>query len=208
MVMVVIMKKENKNLIIGIIIGAVVIVMIFFGLFEFNSGYSSNPSNNKNTYQSDIKEVLGLNDIVKVGNLSFKLDGVYLQWSPGIYAEYYNMFWSFVVTNDGDTIENVSDCGILLFEDGSQYNFDVSQGDLDISGKCIYYGMVPGARTTIYSTFYFSNSSYHPQSWLGYPKSWEEVPGSKITYFSQQNKGLVKYSIDKGEIVNINKSVN
>ena len=199
-------KKENKKWIIGLIIGVVVIAIILFWLFEINP--KSNNDTNYKKISSDLKETAGLYDIVKVVNLSYKLDGVYLDSNSGRYSEYYYLTWHFEVTNDGDTIENVSNCGVLLFEDGSQYNFDISQNDIDISGICSYNEMVPGAKMDLYSIFYFSDPSYHPKSWSGYPITWEKVSGSKITYFSQQNKGLVKFIIDKREIVNINQSAN
>ena len=195
-----------KNWILAIlIISSLVFVMGISGCVRESS---------TNTTSSNTKEVARLYDTVKVGDLSFQLTGVTLQkWAPPKYGEWtipqeqYTLFWTFEITNNGENIENVSDCGILLFEDGSQYNFDVTLDDadvdVDITGHCNYYTMVPGAKIIAYSTFYFTNTSeaYVPCYWSGSPRVWQEVPGSKITYFSQQNVGLVKYIIDKSEIV-------
>jgi hypothetical protein len=183
------------------------------------SGCQTNQSsteNDTNTIPSNLKQAVGLNGIIKVGNLSFQLTDVTLmKWATPKWVEdkdwtqkQYTLYWTLDVTNNGDKIENVSDCGILLFEDGSQYNFDVTLDDadvdIDITGQCTYYAMVPGAKVTMYSTFYFTNKSDGLAYcfWSRTPLVWQDVPGSKITYFSQQNAGLVKYVVDKSEILN------
>jgi hypothetical protein len=174
-----------------------------------------------------IDKIPGINDLVNVGKLTFSLDNVFLsEWTPLIW-EYpttnisfsypekkYSLFFSLTVTNNGDSIENFTDCGVLLFEDGKKYNleiiqacptskFDSKQYDYDISNVCNEYKMFPGEKMQMYSSFYFTNSSntYVPPYWSDSPLIWEKVPGSKITYYSQQNSGIVKYVIDKSDII-------
>ena len=48
--------------------------------------------------------------------------------------------------------------------------------------------------------FYFSNGFLYK----GTEMSWENVSGSKITYFSEQSRGLIKYVIDQNELENVN----
>ena len=163
---------------------------------------------------SKVKNVTGLNSTVEVGDLSFKLIEVGLYKEEIRYAHLpnassYHMQLSFKVTNNGEKIENVSYyCGKILFEDGTQYNFDALRGSFDLksndlTGICYYSDIIPGATIDIYEEFYFSDT-YYPD----YAIAWEKVPGSKIIYFTQQNNGLVKFSINKGEIVYKNESFN
>jgi hypothetical protein len=65
---------------------------------------------------------------------------------------------------------------------------------------------VPKAKKTLYSSFYFINSSAVIPScyWSRYPIIWQNVQG-KITYYSQQNSGLLKFVIDKNNVLNEDK---
>lgn len=164
-------------------------------------------------------EFAGLNETLQVGSLSFQLNEVTLQeegsWihnncekvnyvnggRSGPYIcipsevdkkvpEGYNLFWSFLVTNNGDEIKNVSKCGILLLEDGSQYKFELGRSSYDRTDICEHHIMIPGENIEFYKVFTFSN--------------WSEVPGSKITFFSQQSDGLVRFAVDKSQIKYIN----
>ncbi len=147
-------------------------------------------SNDTDTLPSNVKDDAGLYDIFKVGDLDFRLDSVALSRNKKSVIEDYDfMVWYFTITNNGKSIENVSDCGILLFEDSSQYN--VGYDEMPCSSHII----VPTGKIKTYSIFYFSNIPSYDSI-----ISWEEVPNSKIAYFSQQNQGIVKYAVDKKEI--------
>jgi len=188
--------SKNPLLIIGIIIIAGIVLFFMF------RGTNTNDANSSQT-QSSTKNVAGLNDSIKIGDLSFKLFNVNLQkWKEkdmfttevngNIIAKIYSMYWFLEVTNNGDNIEYVSNCGTLLFEDGSQYSFMPQT----TTTRCGDYKIVPGATIKIMSSFFFSDDYLYK----GSAKPWEQVHGSKITYFSEQTSGLVKYIIDKSEI--------
>ncbi len=152
-------------------LGGVVIlgILVFYGVFFYFRDNSE-------------LDTGGIYPKVEVGSLSFQLNDIELYKGYSTpESSNYNLWWRFIVTNDGQSIERVSDCGVLLFEDGSQYK--------TTNRECNYHEMVPGARITLWSNFYFSN-----------PQIWEDIPGSKVTYFSQQSEGLVKYTIYKREI--------
>ncbi|MFA5797051.1 MAG: hypothetical protein WC916_03390 [Candidatus Woesearchaeota archaeon] len=151
---------------------------------------------------SSTKTDAGLTEIVKVGDLSFTLLGVSLnKWNEtykvttepngNTPAKIYSMFWSFSVINNGESVRYVSNCGALLFENGIQYNFAPDTEDT----LCKEYTILPGARITFVTGFLFSNSYTTPLA-----LSWEDIPGSKITYISKQTDEIVKYVIDKKDI--------
>jgi len=207
--------KEQKRDWVKIVV--IILAIAFLVLWLSKSYISPDIKEKTNLFVKDEVEIAGLQDAVEVGDLSFELVGVTLQkrrswitapfgnnkWHPReeVPPEYHTMFWDFTIINNGNNIENISDCGRLLFEDGSQYEFEISvQFGFDITRICNYYDMVPGARAEITSTFHFSNPSEVPSYWSGSPMFWKDVPGSKITYFSQQEQGLVMYEVNKEEI--------
>jgi len=177
-------------IVIGIL--AFTTIMLFISLLLFNS--------------VSLEEAES-NDEVKENNLLFTLDNAQIDTYPERLFTSEFLFLDFIVTNVGKNIENVSDCGILLFEDSSQYKLKVNTGYDDISGTCNYYDMVPGSKITITSIFTFIDGvpqDYITENWKENYISWEKVPGSKIIYFSQQNSGLINYTIDKSEIIHTN----
>lgn len=193
----VIQKQESKNWWDWVVIGILVFVVIIL-FIELNSVSLEEIAESK---------VAELNDEVKTSNLLFTLDNAQLdtqgfsESSSSISIDSHILFLDFIVTNVGDNMENVSDCGVLLFEDGSQYRFSLNPSWTDISEECNYYEMVPGSKMMITSNFYFVDSSRGLSFWKGYHTAWDKVPGSKITYFSQQSNELIKIVIDKSEII-------
>lgn len=183
------MSKEKQKKSLNIWQVMIIIIVVVFVLFMANRYMT-----NELIEEEDIEEEAGLYDKVGVGDLSFDL------WEVELFARkgrennsisYHTMWWKYEVTNEGDTIKSVSNCGSLLFEDGSQYDFQVGYpGDYTMV-DCNYFDLVPGAKMPVWYGFkFYSNSGRY----------WEEVPGSKITFFSQQDSGLVKSTIDKSEI--------
>jgi len=171
---------EDKNIIlIVIIIGA--IISFYFIL-------TNEPIENSEIEIQEVKDA-GLNDLVRVGGVSFELVGVELYEAKG---GYHTLWFDYTITNEGENMEEVSNCGTLLFEGGAQYKYQVTYNGEYIITECSDYEMVPGTRVRFLYGFRFSKSSY--------TREWKEVPGSKITFFSQQDGGLVKYVIDKSEI--------
>jgi len=174
-------------------------VIILGSIVGFSSNSQTNSiSQDTNLTSAEEQQDFGLNDKVELRDLSFKLFNVSLnKWKESamstteingnIPAKTYNMNWLFEITNNGENIKYVSaDCGTLLFEDGSQYK---------MGNSCKDYAIVPGATIKIYSMFLFSDNFIVVGA-----KPWEQVPGTKIVYFSEQTGGLVKYTIDKSEI--------
>ncbi|MBD3252252.1 hypothetical protein GF386_00795 [Candidatus Pacearchaeota archaeon] len=156
--------------------------------------------------REDRENIPGINGIVKIKGLSFELVDVNVQKLEPISRlsiNPYAMYWHFIVANNGDSIEKVSSCGVMKFEDGSQYRFNLDEGGNDATGKCISAELDPETEIDLYSEFYFydfsKDSSLSHLSKKG-AIDWRDVPGSKITYLSQQEQGLVKYEIDKEDI--------
>jgi len=188
------MNKENKdfwNKYLPLII--IVLALIFVLYWFFNSKIeikdeSPNP-----------EKVAGLYNSINVGDLSFTLSKVdLLMWSRT--AESYTLYWFLTVKNNGNAIENVSNCGYLLFTDGTQYNFDVNiANDKVTSGECTYSTIIPGATISIYSSFYFNNAPQLPYDWIvNGVRAFPDSP--EIIYMSQQSQGLVKFEVSKGQI--------
>jgi len=150
----------------------------------------------------DVESIHGLNDIVETDNLSFRLYKVELsKWKEqeflttkidgNIPAKIHSMFLFFEIKNNGDNIEYVSNCGTLLFEDGSQYSFELQTA----TTHCGDYKILPKATIRIMSSFLFSDVFLYTGA-----KTWESVHGQKIIYFSEQSFGYIKFTIDKNEI--------
>ncbi len=178
------LSKEKKIITIGLLVVIILVVAFYF----------NNSQNIDEEYSEDYNienEEAGLYDIVKIDDLSFQLTEIelYKRNDEGFIN---TMWWKYSITNEGKSIKRVSDCGILLFEDGSQYKFQVDLDSSEIITDCNYYEMVPGAEIGVWYGFRFSDE-YNA-------KLWKEVPGSEIIFFSQQSGGLVKYIIDKSEI--------
>lgn len=190
-------KSQFWNKILPISIIILFLILVFYLFFM--------PAHNLDADTSQkVEKIPGIYGVANVGNLSFILSNVDLHMWARSGGEVYTLYWYFIVTNNGADIENVSNCGFLLFSDGSQYNFDVDIAtSKEAGGKCKYTEIVPGARVPIYSSFYFSNSSRLPYEWImDGVKVWnDQAPNnSKITYFSKQGEGIVKFEIDKGQI--------
>jgi len=138
-------------------------------------------------FESDtekIEEVPGLYQTINVGGLTFQLTeveiyGTYNSVEDSV-PDHYNMWWKIIVKNDGQYMEDVYNCGILLFEDGSQYK--------TTEYECEYIEMVPGASYLFLYNFYFSSMDFLDENL------------NTITFFSEQNRGLVKFAIDESEI--------
>ena len=175
------MSKEQRikghwEIFVVILIALIIIGFWYYGIGNKNSEKSTNEKSNIANKEA------GLYDLVKADGLSFQLTDVYIPKSK-------SLWWTFTIINEGNSIVNVSDCGVLLFEDGSQVTRQIreySDGSGYTQTNCNYYILVPGARYSIEYGFELSNLA--------------DVPDSKIVFFSQQETGLVKYIIDKSEI--------
>ena len=157
----------------------------------------------KEILYKETKGAANLYDSFQLGDLSFSLYNVQLDFYNRSSFNLPNtrwLFFNFNVLNNGKDVKNFSDCGVLLFEDASQYKVKLSSGYADISEKCNYYQLYPGGQMKMNSYFTFIETLPNSDPYSKEQKDWEEVPGSKITYFSQQEDGLVKFEIDKSEI--------
>ncbi len=211
--------KFNFALIFISVVFLVVISLIIFSDFGREANTISNTDQAQRS--ANLIETNGLNNPLKLRDLSFELNNVILYKEGVVFptkaeAISYHLFLSLNVTNNGETMENITYfCGKLLFDGGTQYNFDVTAGgrqrkdieqdnfefleapdEIDLTGICDYTSIVPGATITIYDDFYFSDTYYRMET-----ISWEEVLGSKIAYFTQQNNGLLKFVFDKKDAV-------
>ncbi len=180
------MAKEPNNFWNKYSLPIIIVLVVIFILYWFFNSNNSNIEIKNESLSSE--EVAGLHDSVNVGGLSFKLTDVelfkskMLNQSEDVVPLYY-LWWRYTVTNDGEEIANVYNCGMLLID---EYQYDFSEdllGDKQ-NTNCTSYKVVPGASIQLWSNFQFL--------------SWGVNPNTKITYFSQQNNGLAKFVI-KGE---------
>lgn len=174
------MNKEWRNILI--FVGIIFIIgWIFFSEID-----------NIRVGEKPIIEEAGLYDKIEVGGLSFQLLEVELYGRNESEGQIDSMWWKYTITNKGEDIERVSDCGILLFEDGLQYEFQINLYGRIREG-CNYQEIVPGAKIPLWYGFRFLESDY--------TIPWSDVAGSKITLFSEQGGGLMKHTINKNEII-------
>lgn len=187
-------ENEFEKLILSWWFWVIVVVVVSYFIFALISIQGDKNSYGVNTSNFDKEENIedkGLYNIFEVGDLSFQLTEVELHRNL-------EMWFKYTINNNGGKIMIVNDCGILLFEDGSQYEVQIEYPEGKMKESCTLYEMVPGAKIGLWYGFGFSSEEGYsiPNS-----RFWEDVPGSKITFFSQQNSGLVKYTIDKSEII-------
>lgn len=197
-------KEENwikRYPVIAFVLGVIIVIMVLAYLYDFfnseDSNFNEYDSNaNINIPSINLNKIAGINDVITLEDLSFKLIGVSLyNHNPNnLYqlGRQYSLGWFIEVINNGENIEEVSQCGKLLFEDGSQYDFNVVD--------CEVTELVPGAKEQIGIWFFFTSNPTYKEVDLTDARAWEEFSGSEITLFSQQKYGLIKYEIDKNEI--------
>lgn len=183
---------------IGILLIIVCIILLLSSTYFKPNYETQNTSQNGSQIPISLKEK-GIGDYVNVGELSFHLVNVTL-FQRGTekygFTDTYTLWWEFIVTNTGKNMNYIYDCGKLL--GNYQYDLRVTKNGVDITDECLSYEIVPGARFKIEQGFRFSNESSGLEH---YPDTWEEFSSPTISYFSQQNQGLVKFVINSKDII-------
>jgi len=155
------MKKESKNLILGIIIGVVVIVLIYFI-------FVSNHSTNTNQEENQIKQIeLSKSNFAYIKNFNIN-SGTANEWCDTLkardcdaLAEYYNLdetneecykfFWNFeyrLINMPEEILPSYSEVKCKAYQDGDILKSKI----MDLDGKVTYrewenFGSPEGSET-------------------------------------------------------------
>ena len=103
------------------------------------------------------------------------------------YANMYLLLLVLNATNNGASIEHFDSCGVILFNNGKRYDFNIKNG-------CGSYDLLPGENAKIGYWFTFIG---------GYAGSltWEEVPKEDMVLYVDSSKGLLNFSVPYGLII-------